>query len=222
MASEHIVKSYGRELGRYRDRLLTLADDAERQLEKTISALSKTDVRLAEEVIRGDENVNTLQSSIDAEAARLLALRQPMGNDFREIIAGLKIAGELERIADYARNIARHVLNLNAEAVSDPVQSLLGMGETGLSMVRDVRRAFENGDLELARAVWERDDEMDAQYAEVVANLRELLSGNSTHVDDCTALLFISRSLERIGDHAVNIAENIYYIGTGEASPPCR
>lgn len=222
MASEHIVKSYGRELGRYRDRLLTLADDAERQLEKTISALSKTDVRLAEEVIRGDAGVNTLQSSIDAEAARLLALRQPMGNDFREIIAGLKIAGELERIADYARNISRYILNLNGEAVSDPIASLLGMGNTGLSMLRDVRTAFESGDLERVEEVWRRDDEMDSQYAEIVSNLRELLSGDSADVDDCTALLFISRSLERIGDHIVNIAENIYYIGTGETYPPCR
>lgn len=222
MDTAHIVKSYGRELERYKARLLTLADDAAGQLEKTLAALANGDRRLANEVIGKDLEVNELHSSIDAEAARLLALRQPMGNDFREVIAGLKIAAELERIADYARNISRHLLNLGNDGIQEPVATLVGMGKLGLAMLRDVRRAYETVDIDLAGEVWHRDDEIDAQYADAVAELRDLLGRDSSLVDDCTALLFVSRCCERIGDHVVNIAENVYYIGTGEAYPPCR
>jgi phosphate transport system protein len=222
MATEHIVKSYGRELDRYKARLLVLADDAALQLEKTLAALSGGDRRLAREVIGKDAEINALQTSIDAEAARLLALRQPMGKDFREIVAGLKIAAELERIGDYARNISRHSMDIRGDRVRGPVATLVEMGNLGLAMLRDARRACETADIDLAGEVWGRDDEIDALYAEVVGALRDILASDSSAVDDCTALLFVSRCCERIGDHIVNIVENIYYIGTGEAYPPCR
>jgi phosphate transport system protein len=222
MPSEHIVKSYGRELERYKARLLNMADEAGRQLEKTLVALAKRDSRLAREVIDKDADVNFQQTGIDAEAARLLALRQPMAKDFREVIAGLKIAAELERVADYARNVARHLLNVRGDSLDAPIAALGEMGKVGLAMLREVRGAYETGDIDRADAVWGRDDEIDAQYAELVAQLRDLLASDSSRVEDGTSLLFMSRCMERIGDHIVNIAENVYYIGTGEPYPPCK
>lgn len=222
MATEHIVKSYGRELERYKARLLNMADEAGRQLEKTLAALAKRDSRLAREVIDKDADVNFQQTSIDAEAARLLALRQPMANDFRVVIAGLKIAAELERVADYARNIARHLLNLRGDGLDAPIAALGEMGRVAMAMLREVRAAYETDDIDQADAVWRRDDEIDAQYADLVSRLRDLLASDSSRVDDGTSLLFMSRCMERIGDHIVNIAENVYYIGTGEPYPPCK
>lgn len=222
MPSQHIVKSYGRELERYRFRLLNMADEADRQLEKTLAALSKLDSRLAREVIEKDAEVNFQQTSIDAEAARLLALRQPMAKDFREVIAGLKIAAELERVGDYARNVSRHLLNVRGDGLDAPISALGEMGKVALAMLREVRGAYETGDIDRADAAWHRDDEIDAQYADLVAQLRDLLASDSSRVEDGTALLFMSRCMERIGDHIVNIAENVYYIGTGEPYPPCK
>ncbi len=222
MPSEHIVKSYGRELERYKARLLNMADEADRQLEKTLSALARLDSRLAREVIEKDADVNFQQTSIDAEAARLLALRQPMAKDFREVIAGLKIAAELERVADYARNVARHLLNFRGDGMEAPIAALGEMGRVALAMLREVRGAYEAGDIDRADAAWHRDDEIDAQYADLVARLRDLLASDSSRVEDGTALLFMSRCMERVGDHIVNIAENVYYVVTGEPYPPCK
>jgi len=222
MPSEHIVKSYGRELERYKARLLNMADEADRQLEKTLSALARLDSRLAREVIEKDADVNFQQTSIDAEAARLLALRQPMAKDFREVIAGLKIAAELERVADYAGNVARHLLNFRGDGMEAPIAALGEMGRVALAMLREVRGAYEAGDIDRADAAWHRDDEIDAQYADLVARLRDLLASDSSRVEDGTALLFMSRCMERVGDHIVNIAENVYYVVTGEPYPPCK
>lgn len=217
MPKDHTVKSYRDELALLKSKIVAMGEDTEAQLSQALKALSDQDIALSKEIVNNDSDVNTLYNEIDNLTVRLLALRQPMAVDLRTIIAGLKIAGDLERIADYAANIAKHVPNLTEISFDLPLKSINRMAEIARNMLRDIISAYSNTDIRTAVDVWHRDDDIDRIYAELLAQLRHYMMQDSKNVDPYTNLLFVARCCERIGDHITNIAENVHFIEYGES-----
>jgi phosphate transport system protein len=139
-----------------------------------------------------------------------------MAVDLRNIISGLKIAADLERIADYAANIAKHVIELNSISLDQPVQSIIAMAEVARSMLEDVINAYMETDIERAVEIWHRDSQINQIYGELLGQLRSFMERDSENIKAYTGLLFVARCCERIGDHITNVAESVYFIESGE------
>ena len=215
MAAEHIIKSYDEELARLHKMIVEMGGLAESQLAAAIEAVSRRDSELAARVIQDDDKVDQLERDLDNLAIRLLALRQPMARDLREIVAALKIAADIERICDYAANVAKRSIAL---AQSPPVQlvhALPRMAHLALLLVKDVIDAYVARDADKAMRVWNRDEELDAMYASVFREFLTYMMEDPRNIGACTHLLFMAKNIERIGDHATNIAENLYYLVHG-------
>ncbi len=188
----------------------------ELQLANALNAMSKRDSKMAQDVIAMDHDVNLQQQEIDIAAATALALRQPVSRDLREIIATIKMSGDLERIGDLAKNVAKRVLVLNQE---EPVTLTHGLGRMGrqvLSQIKDVLDAYTAHSVSGAMEVWTSDDEIDELYNSLLREFLTYMMEDPRTIGLCTHLLFIAKNLERAGDHATNIAEMIYYIEKGE------
>ena len=171
----------------------------------------------ADVIIVCDEKVNVLQQEVEEHSIRILATRQPMAQDLRYVIAGLKVASELERIADYAANIARHISDLDHQLdIDHPIASIIEMVELTKGMLADIMVAFSKVDAQRAIAVWHRDDQIDQIYAGLLSDLRARMSEDPGNIRSYTGLIFIARCCERIGDHITNIAENVHYIVHGK------
>jgi phosphate transport system protein len=215
MPDQHIIKSYDQELDRLSKMIVEMGGLAESQLADAIEAVTKRDSDLAARVIQDDEKVDQLERDLDNLAIRLLALRQPMARDLREIVAALKIAADIERICDYAANVAKRSIAL---AQSPPVQlvhALPRMAHLALLLVKDVIDAYVARDADKAMRVWNRDEELDAMYASVFREFLTYMMEDPRNIGACTHLLFMAKNIERIGDHATNIAENLYYLVHG-------
>ena len=215
MPAEHIIKSYDEELDRLNKMIVEMGGLAESQLADAIDAVIKRDSELATRVIQDDDKVDQLERDLDNLAIRLLALRQPMARDLREIVAALKIAADIERICDYAANVAKRSIAL---AQSPPVQlvhALPRMAHLALLLVKDVIDAYVARDADKAMRVWNRDEELDAMYASVFREFLTYMMEDPRNIGACTHLLFMAKNIERIGDHATNIAENLYYLVHG-------
>jgi phosphate transport system protein len=215
MPAEHIIKSYDEELDRLSKMIVEMGGLAESQLADAIEAVAKRDSDLAARVIQDDEKVDQLERDLDNLAIRLLALRQPMARDLREIVAALKIAADIERICDYAANVAKRSIAL---AQSPPVQlvyALPRMAHLALLLVKDVIDAYVARDANKAIAVWNRDEELDEMYSSVFRELLTYMMEDPRNIGACTHLLFMAKNIERIGDHATNIAENLYFLVHG-------
>jgi len=215
MPAEHIIKSYDEELDRLNKMIVEMGGLAESQLADAIEAVIKRDSELAARVIQDDDKVDQLERDLDNLAIRLLALRQPMARDLREIVAALKIAADIERICDYAANVAKRSIAL---AQSPPVQlvhALPRMAHLALLLVKDVIDAYVARDADKAMQVWNRDEELDAMYASVFREFLTYMMEDPRNIGACTHLLFMAKNIERIGDHATNIAENLYYLVHG-------
>ena len=156
---------------------------------------------LASEVIDNDTRVNLLQEEIDNFSVRILAMRQPVAIDLRSIIAGLKMAAEIERIADYAANIAKNVANLNQVSLEKPVALIIGMAEVAQQMLQNVVEAYRALDVDKAVSVWHRDQEVNRIYADLLSQLRTYMSVDTENLKTYTSLIFVARCCERIGDH---------------------
>src|SRR5437588_1441488 len=215
MASEHIIKSYDEELRKLSNTITEMGGLAESQLATAIDAVIKRDSELAASVVEGDAKVDQLQRDLDNLAIRLLALRQPMARDLREIVAALKIASDLERICDYAANVAKRSIALAQTPPIQPVNALPRMTRLALLLVKDVIDAYVARDADKAFAVWVRDEELDEMYASLFRVLLTYMMEDPRNIGPCTHLLFIAKNIERIGDHATNIAENVYYLVHG-------
>src|SRR5215213_9491970 len=215
MASEHIVKSYDDELDRLKQIIVEMGGMAESQLAAAIEAVVKRDSELAAQVIRSDDKVDQLERDLDNLAVRLLALRQPMARDLREIVVALKIASDLERICDYAANVAKRSIALSQAPPIQPVYALPRMGRLALLLVKDVIDAYVERDPDKALAVWNRDEELDEMYASIFREFLTYMMEDPRNIGACTHLLFMAKNIERIGDHATNIAENLYYLVHG-------
>ena len=216
MPREHIVKSYDEELALLKTKMTTMAKTVEAQLTKAVQALVGRDLFLAKSVVRDDEKVNELQRELESYTVSLLARRQPMARDLRNAIAGLKTASDLERIGDYAANIALHVRDLSNVSLKEPLGLLIRMGEIAIGMLRDVVEAYHKMDVQKAIEVWHCDDQIDGIYADLLGELRECMTKDAQNVKAYTGLIFVARCCERIGDHVTNVAENIYFVEEGK------
>ncbi len=215
MSSEHIIKSYDEELRRLNNTITEMGGLAESQLAAAIEAVVERDSELAASVVEGDAKVDQLQRDLDNLALRLLALRQPMARDLREIVAALKIASDLERICDYAANVAKRSIALNQSPPVQPVHALPRMARLAQLLVKEVIDAYVARDADKAYAVWMRDEELDEMYASLFRELLTYMMEDPRNISASTHLLFMAKNIERIGDHATNIAEDLYYLVHG-------
>ncbi|NNE85404.1 MAG: phosphate signaling complex protein PhoU [Alphaproteobacteria bacterium] len=207
----HIVKSFDEELARLSDLISRMGGLAETQLEQSIQALQKRDSSLAEAAIEHDRKIDLLHAEVDEMAIRLLALRQPMAGDLRHIVTGLKIAPIVERIGDYAKNVAKRAVALNQMPPVKPLFTIPRMGRMVREMTKDVLDAFADNDIEKAHEVWVRDAEVDDMYDSLFRELLTYMMEDPRNITPCTHLLFVARNIERIGDLTTNIAELIHY-----------
>ncbi len=203
---------FQQELNQLKEHLLRMAGLAERAISNAIEALVKRDTPLAEKTIADDEQINQMELLIDDWCLKLLALHQPMAADLRFITSAMRINTELERIGDLAVNIAERVISLNQEPQLKPYIDLPDMAEITKKMLRDVLDAFVNGDSALARSVCERDDRVDALNNQVFRELLTYMMSDPKTITRSVHLIIVSRYLERIADHATNIAEGVIFM----------
>jgi phosphate transport system protein len=222
MASEHIVKSYDEELDRLKQIIVEMGGMAESQLADAIEAVVKRDSELAAQVIQGDDRVDQLERDLDNLAVRLLALRQPMSRDLREVVAALKIASDLERICDYAANVAKRSIALAQSPPIQPAHALPRMAQLALLLVKDVIDAYVERNPDKALDVWNRDEELDEMYSSLFREFLTYMMEDPRNIGVYTHLLFMAKNIERIGDHATNIAEDLYYLVYGKALDQAR
>jgi len=221
--SEHIVKSFDEELKQLSQVIAQMGGLAEAQLQMAIDALSRRDSDLASEVVQHDARINALENQVDSMTVRMLALRQPMAQDLREVVAALKISGAIERIGDYAANVAKRVLTLSQLPQVRPVHAIPRMGRLAQELLKEVLDAYVDHDAEKALRVWQRDEELDEMYTSLFRELLTYMMEDPRNITPCTHLLFIAKNIERIGDHATNIAETIHFLVRGrplEATRP--
>jgi phosphate transport system protein len=216
MVSEHIIKSYDQELQRLDSTITEMGGMAESQLAAAIEAVAKRDVELASQVIEGDVKVDEHEREIEGLAVRLLALRQPMARDLRQILAALKIASDLERICDYAANVAKRSIALSQTPPVKPVYAIPRMGRLCQAMIKDMLDAYVERDADKAIAVWLRDEELDEMYTSLFRELLTYMIEDPRNITAGTHLLFMAKNLERIGDHTTNIAETLYFLVHGK------
>jgi phosphate transport system protein len=215
MASDHIARAYDDELKRLNNAIAEMGGLAESQLGAAIEAVATRDAELAGHVVEGDPKVDQLERDVDNLAIRLLALRQPVARDLREIFAALKIASDLERIADYAANVAKRSIALSQAPPVRPVHALPRMAHFAQLLIKDVLDAYAQRDADKAYSVWMRDAELDEMYSSLFRELLTYMMEDPRSIGPCTHLLFMAKNIERIGDHATNIAENLYYLVNG-------
>lgn len=218
----HIVKSYDEELRRLRDIIVRMGGVVESQLGECQVALLKRDSEAAERVMATDPQVDAMEREVDAAVIRLLALRQPVANDLRGIVAAMRIASDLERAGDYATNVAKRAIVLANHPSVPAVTGIARINRMALEMIKDVLDSYVAGDAGRAIEVWNRDDQVDKLYTGVFRELLTYMMEDPRNITACTHMLFIAKNLERVGDHATNIAETIHYALTGAVLPNTR
>ncbi|MCB1487842.1 MAG: phosphate signaling complex protein PhoU [Bauldia sp.] len=213
---EHIVTSFDDELNSLAQKIAEMGGIAEQQVGDSVAALSRRDEALAQRVIGIDQRMDELQRNIEDEATRMIARRQPMAQDLREIVAAIHIANDLERVGDLAKNTAKRVFAIEGNfAAKRLVSGVEHIAEMSLAQLKLVLDAYTARDLEGALSVWQRDDEIDAMYTSLFRELLTYMMEDPRNITFCTHLLFCAKNIERIGDHATNIAETIHYLVTG-------
>lgn len=215
MASEHTVKAFDEDITRLRGLIAEMGGLAEVSISESMEALVKGNRDLAKSVAERDRKIDSLEAEIDKLAVRIIALRAPMADDLREVIAALKIAGVIERIGDYAKNIAKSGGKIQNRNQFEPLTLIPAMAELAGEMVHDVLTAYAARDAELAAEIVARDDKVDAFYESIFRNLVSHMMENPSTISSAAQLLFVARNIERIGDHATNVAEMVYYAATG-------
>jgi len=213
---EHTVKAFDEDITQLRGLIAEMGGLAQLSVTEAITALETGDNDLAQKVRKRDAQINALEAEIDRLAVRLIALRAPMADDLREVIAALKIAGVVERIGDYSKNIAKRVGHIEGRTRFEPLTLLPAMGEVAAEMVHDVLTAYAARDPALALEVIASDKKVDAFYNSVFRNLVSHMVENPATISSAAQLLFVARNIERIGDHATNVAEMVYFAATGD------
>jgi phosphate transport system protein len=213
---EHTVRAYDAELDAITAELARMGGLAEAEVADAIRAIAKRDIPLAEAVIRRDARLDALEADIEQKAIRLIALRQPVADDLRRTIAAIKISSNLERCGDLAKNIAKRAVVI---AQSDPLTPLTSsierMGELVTTRLKEVLDTLATREVDRAVAVWMQDHEVDEHYDAIFRELLTYMMGDPRMITSCAHLLFVAKNLERIGDHATNIAEILHFEITG-------
>ena len=215
-ASGHTLKAFDEDIERLRALISQMGGLAEHSIEEAMRCLMQRDLDGAAHVVEEDKKLDRLEIETERRAVQLIALRAPMASDLRDVVAALKISGVVERIGDYAKNIAKRVPLLENVGKIEPLALLPEMARIATEMVHNVLDAFVERDSEAAIAVCERDNAVDDFYDSIFRTLLTHMMENPHNIGQSAHLLFVAKNLERIGDHATNIAEMVYYAGTGE------
>ncbi len=214
--SEHTVRSYDDELNDLSQKIAEMGGLAEQNVADAVAALVDRDLDRAHRVIGEDQRIDKLQQQVEEHAILMIARRQPMAQDLRQIVGAINIANDLERVGDLAKNTAKRVIAIEGNFGSKRlVAGVEHMAELSLTQLKNVLDAFASRDVKAAHAVWERDDEIDAMYTSLFRELLTYMMEDPRNITFCTHLLFCAKNLERIGDHATNIAETLHYLVTG-------
>jgi phosphate transport system protein len=216
MPSQHTVKSYDQELNALTRMVLEMGGLVEQQIARAIEALVNRSIEQANRVIEHDDQIDRMEEEIDQYAIRLLATRQPMAVDLRLIAMAMKTSNELERIGDYATNIAKRCERLAMEPLVKPLYAVPRMAQITQAMVKDILDAYVERDTDKAIATWHRDDEVDEMYTSLFRELLTYMMEDPRNISPCIDLLFVAKNLERIADHTTNIAEKIHYMIHGQ------
>ncbi len=212
---DHIVKSFDQELAHLSELIARMGGMAESQIEQAIQAFSQRDSELAQRVVAADAKIDALESEIRDFAVSLVALRQPMAQDLRTIVAAIRIVPDLERIGDYAKNIAMRTIAVNELAPVKAAFRIPRLARIVQQMLKEVLDAYATGDIGKAHDVWVRDSEVDALYDSVFRELLTYMMEDPRTIGACIHLLFMARNIERMGDLTTNIAETVHYHVTG-------
>jgi phosphate transport system protein len=215
MATGHTLKAFDQDLDQLRASIAEMGGLAEASIGEAMRALVNRDVEAANAVIANDKKLDALESEVERLAVQIIALRAPMANDLREVVAALKIAGVVERIGDYAKNIAKRVHLIEESGNLKPLSLLPEMARMTAEMVHSVLDAFVARDPKGAAEVCERDKAVDDFYNSIFRTLLTFMMEDPSNITPATHLLFIAKNLERIGDHATNVAEMVYFAATG-------
>ena len=215
--ADHIVSSFDQELKGLATKIAEMGGLAEGLVADAVTALTTMDVGLAQRVVLTDARLDRLQHEIEERAILVIARRQPMALDLREIMAALRISNDLERVGDLAKNIAKRVTAMHGNfAAKQLVIGVEHLSEIALEQLTDVLDAFAQRDDSKALAVRKRDDEIDALYTSLFRELLTYMMEDPRNITSCTHLLFCAKNIERIGDHATNIAETVHFVVTGQ------
>ncbi len=212
--SDHVIKQYEDELRRLREMVLAMGTLTGEQLDAALAATERPDAALAAGIVEREPEADRLQRQIDGLVIRLLALRQPVAIDLREILSALRIAKELQRICDYAANMAKRLLALGDAAI-EARRSLVALARFAAAMVKDAMQAYAVEDARKAQEVWDRDRGLDAMYTSLFRELVLFMIEDLRRITAGTHLMFMARDVERIGDRATNIAEAVRYLVSG-------
>jgi len=223
MQSVHIVSAYDEELKYLSKRIAAMGGHAERMVEQAISALVNADPGLAQKVIRDDIVLDEGQREIDDKAIVIIAKRQPMATDLREIVGAIRISADLERVGDLGKNVAKRVVAvIDGRQPTSLFRGLEALADLALTQLKEVLDVYASRSVEKIGFVRDRDDQIDAMYTSLFRELLTYMMEDPRNITPCTHLLFCAKNIERIGDHATNIAETIYYIVTGDQMPAER
>jgi phosphate transport system protein len=214
-AQEHIVRAFDENLEQIRQIIVRMGGMAESQLARAIQALVKRDAAMAGEVVRDDSEIDRLEHELSHAAVTMLALRQPMGIDLREVVSALKVSSDIERIGDYAANVAKRAIALSQLPPVKPAYAVPRLARLAQDICKEALDAYVHRDAVRAIDVWRRDEEVDEVYTGLFRELLTYMMEDPRNISPCTHLLFIAKNVERIGDHATNIAETVHYLVKG-------
>ena len=223
MVDQHTVRAYDKDLDLLERRIAEMGGLAEKMVIDAMDALATGDAALAHQVVATDPRLDMLQREVEEQAVLTIARRQPVAIDLREIIGAIRVAGDLERVGDLAKNIAKRSVKIGLEfRVPRAIVGIKHMNDFALELMKDVLDAYAQRDVERALDVWERDADLDALEDSVFRDLLTHMMEDPRNITFCAHLLFCSKNIERIGDHATNIAETVFYLVTGSTLPTDR
>jgi phosphate transport system protein len=221
-APQHVVKSYDQDLKRLRSMITQMGGIVETQVALAAEAIMHRDAAAAARAVEEDPKIDALEREVETFVIRLLALRQPVAGDLRQIVSALKITGDIERIGDYAANVAKRSIVLAEFSLPYSLAGLAHMARLVQQQLKSVIDAFGDNDADKAMEVWRSDQVVDDIYNAIFRELITYMMEDPRNITPCTHLLFIAKNLERIGDHATNVAETVYYAVKGESLPESR
>lgn len=217
MSTDHIVKSYDADLMKLKSLIIEMGNLVDLQLEASIKCVYSLDALEADKIIQKDPLIDTYEKDIDGLAVKILALRHPVAKDLRTVVSALKISSDLERIADYAANIAKRSKQIEIPLPKSSLNLTLKMVQAAQSMIKRALNAYIEDDVEMAIEVWRADNEIDEMYVSLLREVLTYMMENPKNIGSCTQLLFIAKNIERVGDHVTNISEMIYYQVHGQS-----
>ncbi|MCE2869330.1 MAG: phosphate signaling complex protein PhoU [Xanthomonadaceae bacterium] len=213
---DHILKSFDSELDRLYDEIKQMGDLAISQLNAAVDVLGRRDSNAAARVVANDDAIDALENAISMDVLKLLALRQPMARDLREVYSALRISSDIERIGDYASNVAKRSIVLNNSPAIPAAGRIARLAKTASALLSDALKAYAESDAELAAKVRDADADLDAMYTSFFRELVTYMMEDPRTIGACTHLMFMAKNIERIGDHATNIAENTWFVVHGD------